>query len=66
MPGKYPSSPNSYIFVNSGSRFINSTKDLAPSLMKAGMVTGAIFSDANGDNWPDLLVTYEWGPVRFS
>ena len=33
--------------------------------MKAGMVTGAIFSDANGDNWPDLLVTYEWGPVRF-
>ena len=65
VPGEYPSSPNSYIFVNSGSRFINSTKDLAPSLMKAGMVTGAIFSDANGDNWPDLLVTYEWGPVRF-
>jgi hypothetical protein len=29
------------------------------------MVTSAIFSDVDNDNWPDLLVTYEWGPVRF-
>ena len=29
------------------------------------MVTSAIFSDVDIDGWPDLLVTYEWGPVRF-
>jgi hypothetical protein len=28
------------------------------------MVTGAVWSDANGDGRDDLLVTYEWGPVR--
>ena len=29
------------------------------------MVTGALWSDANGDGWLDLLVTVEWGPVKF-
>ena len=29
------------------------------------MVTGAIFSDIDGDNWTDLLISYEWGPIRF-
>ena len=29
------------------------------------MVTGAVFSDVDNDSWPDLLVTYEWGPIRF-
>ena len=29
------------------------------------MVTGASFSDVDIDRWPDLLVTYEWGPIRF-
>ena len=28
------------------------------------MVTGALWSDVNGDGWLDLLVTHEWGPVR--
>jgi len=37
----------------------------APEIKNAGMVTSAIFSDVDIDGWPDLLVTYEWGPVRF-
>jgi hypothetical protein len=28
------------------------------------MVTSALWSDADNDGWLDLLVTYEWGPVR--
>ena len=28
------------------------------------MVTSALWSDANGDGWLDLLVTYEWAPIR--
>jgi hypothetical protein len=27
-------------------------------------VTSALWSDADGDGWLDLLITYEWGPVR--
>jgi len=29
------------------------------------MVTGALWSDCDGDGWSDLLVTVEWGPVRY-
>ena len=65
VPGKYPQSPKSYILKNSGPRFIDSTDDMAPGLKQKGMVTGAIFSDVDNDSWVDLLVTYEWGPVRY-
>ena len=29
------------------------------------MVTSALWSDVDGDGWPDLLVTLEWGSVRY-
>ncbi|HIM23175.1 MAG TPA: CRTAC1 family protein, partial [Verrucomicrobia bacterium] len=39
------------------------TSDLAPGLERVGLVTSALWSDANGDGRQDLLVTLEWGPV---
>ena len=65
VPGNYPKSPRSYILKNIGPKYIDATDDLAPDLKQKGMVTSAIFSDVDGDNWVDLLVTYEWGPVRY-
>ena len=35
-----------------------------PGLEKVGLVTGAIWSDADGDGWADLLIPTEWGPVK--
>lgn len=64
VPGQYPTAPRSYLLVNNGKRFEEVTEFLAPSLAYAGMVTSAIWSDVNNDDWIDLLVTYEWGPVR--
>ena len=65
VPGKYPLSPNSFIIKKIGSNYSDATTKLAPEIKNAGMVTSAIFSDVDIDGWPDLLVTYEWGPVRF-
>ena len=41
------------------------TEEIAPELAAAGLVTSALFSDADDDGRIDLLVTTEWGPVRF-
>ena len=65
VPGSYPEEPRSYLLTNSGPRFVDATEDMGPELKRAGMVTSALFSDVDGDNWVDLLVTYEWGPIRF-
>ena len=64
MPGSYPLTPRSALLRNDGGRFIDVTDEVAPGLSSAGMVTSAVWSDADGDGWPDLLVTTEWGPVE--
>ncbi len=38
---------------------------LAPGLREVGMVTSALWSDVDGDGWPDLLVTHDWGNVKY-
>ena len=65
IPGEYPSSPISSILQNSGKNYIDVTNEIAPEIKQSGMVTSAMFSDVDNDHWPDSLVTYEWGPVRF-
>ena len=64
IPGNYPLTPNSRLLRNNGSRFEDVTEELAPQLRLTGMVSSATWSDADGDHWPDLLVTHEWGPVK--
>ena len=72
IPGRYPESPRSRLLENQSSttdgktkvRFVDVTEKLAPDLLTAGLVTAAVWSDANNDGWVDLLVTTEWGPVR--
>ncbi len=63
VPGAYPTTPQSRLLENQGGKFVDATEK-APGLRNAGMVTSAVWSDANGDGWIDLLATYEWGPVR--
>ena len=63
IPGQYPETPRSRLLRNDGGRFVDVTSDVAPGLARVGLVTSALWSDANGDGRQDLLVTLEWGPV---
>ena len=61
--GKFPAPASSALFRNSGGRWeldaVN-TKTFA----NIGLVSGAVFSDLDGDGQPDLVLACEWGPVR--
>lgn len=63
VPGSYPETPRSVLLQNNGGSFTDVTDQLAPGLQSVGMVTSALWSDADGDGWIDLLVTCEWGPI---
>jgi hypothetical protein len=67
VPGKYPFPARSYILenrtVNSDVQFADVTKEIAPDLLNAGMVTSAFCSDVDNDQWTDLVIAGEWMPV---
>ncbi|HXQ79887.1 MAG TPA: FG-GAP-like repeat-containing protein [Opitutaceae bacterium] len=65
IPGRYPLAPRSALWANRGGRFEDVTDSVAPGLREAGMVTAALWSDVDGDGWPDLLVALEWGQVKY-
>ncbi len=65
LTGQYPQAPQSALLANRGGKFEDVTEALAPGLRRVGMVTGALWSDVDGDGWPDLLVTLEWGNVKY-
>ncbi|MFT4551192.1 MAG: hypothetical protein ACI9MB_005173, partial [Verrucomicrobiales bacterium] len=60
VPGGYPQSPRSRLLRNeAGKKFTEISGELF-----SGMVTSALWTDADGDGWLDLMVATEWGPVR--
>jgi hypothetical protein len=64
-PGLYPYAPKSALLVNRGGRFEDVTDTMAHGLREVGMVTSALWSDVDGDGWLDLLLTLEWGQVKY-
>jgi len=65
LPGQYPLAPQSALLANRGGKFEDVTDALAPGLREVGMVTSALWTDVDGDGWPDLLLTLEWGNVKY-
>jgi hypothetical protein len=67
IPGKYPFPARSYILenrtVNGVAKFADVTREVAPDLLNAGMVTSAFCGDIDNDHWTDLVITGEWMPV---
>jgi hypothetical protein len=65
LSGQYPLPPQSALLANRGGRFEDVTDKVAPGLREVGMVTAALWSDVDGDGWLDLLLTLEWGGVKY-
>jgi hypothetical protein len=65
LPGQYPLAPRSALLANRGRQVRGRDGRLAPGLREVGMVTSALWSDVDGDGWPDLLLALEWGNVRY-
>jgi enediyne biosynthesis protein E4 len=67
IPQDYGLPAASYIYQNDGTgNFTDVTATIAPNFGQLGMVTGAAFSDLNGDGLPELIVAGEWmAPLCF-
>ncbi len=61
--GRYPEPADSKLYLNKGGELVPD-KEADRILAKLGLVTGAVFSDLDGDGYPELLVACEWGGVR--
>jgi hypothetical protein len=59
LPGKYPEAADSLLLRNDGGKLV-----VARTWDQLGLVSGAVFSDLDGDGDPDLILACEWGPVR--
>ncbi len=68
VPGSYPSATSSMLYRNDSRdgriEFTDVTQQIAPELQMIGMVSSAIWSDADLDGRYDLLLAMDWGPVK--
>ncbi|MEO7319854.1 MAG: CRTAC1 family protein, partial [Chthoniobacteraceae bacterium] len=61
----FPMPADGRILRNNGKgKFAEATKEVAPELIGTGLVTSALWTDADDDGALDLLVAHEWGPVQ--
>jgi enediyne biosynthesis protein E4 len=67
VPYSYGVSPQSYVYNNDGQgHFSDVTQKLNPQLATKGMITGACWTDVNGDGQKELVITGEWmAPVIY-
>lgn len=69
LPMSYPKPDRSYILRNDstkegGPRFVDATEEVSAELAYPGMISDALWTDFNGDSWPDLILVGEWMPIR--
>ena len=62
-PGAYPLPASSRLFLREGAGFVPDERS-EPLFRHVGLVSAAVFSDMNGDGWPDLILAPEWGSLK--
>ncbi len=64
VPWNYGETPKSYLLQNDGTgSFMDVTEKYAKELSNIGMVTNAVWCDADNDGDKDLVVSCEWGNI---
>jgi len=63
VPGRYPEPASSRIYRQDQNGW-RIDEPNTRALDKVGLVSGAVWSDLDGDGYPELILACEWGPVR--
>lgn len=63
VPGAYGIAPKSYFLKNQQGRLVDVTPEI---LSGVGMVTGAVWTDYDGDGDKDLLIVGDWMPIQIA
>ena len=63
IPGRYPEAATSWLYQRQDGRWVPDEAN-TKLLARSGLVSGAVWSDLDGDGFPDLVLACEWGPVR--
>lgn len=63
IAGRYPESADSIIYRNDGNQ-LRLDAENSRVLEKAGLVSGAVWSDLDSDGFSELILACEWGPIR--
>lgn len=67
LPYSYPKADRSYILRNESAngvvKFVDATQEICPDLATPGLISDALWTDFNGDDWPDLILAGEWMPI---
>ena len=61
--GRYPEAASSMLLRDLGGKW-ELDADNTAKLAKVGLVSGAVWSDLDGDGLPELILACEWGPIR--
>jgi len=62
IPGKYPQPATSLIFRDMDGTFQRDEQN-SLTLTNVGLINGAVWSDLDGDGFPELILACEWGPI---